>query len=281
MTFHKNDIEYTVCPMCECEKYKKAYDFTPFAVVRCDACGIFYLNPRPAENAALKLYEDDNYYKGKERGYSDYFLQESALKATFRRLLQNLKKRGIYGGSLLEVGCGYGYLLEEAKEFFDYRAGTDFSDNAVLHAGKKADLVVKGGVEALPPERKFDCIISMHVIEHVYNPKEFLEQLMPFINPGGRLVIGTPDMGSFWRIIMGRRWSSFKVPEHVIFFDKKSLVDLMHTIGLQNIAIIPYPHAFPVSLVAEKFGFSFPSFLDRFYVWIPATTIAMYGTLSQ
>jgi len=278
MTFHKNNLENTACPVCKCEEYKKAYDFAPFAVVRCNACRIFYLNPRPAERAALKLYKNGNYYKGQESGYSNYFLQESALRATFRKLLQNLKKRNIYGGSLLEVGCGYGYLLEEANGFFEYRAGTDFSEDAVLHSGKKVDLVVKGGVEALPPGRKFDCIISMHVIEHVYNPKEFLEHLLNCLNTGGHLVIGTPDMGSFWRFIMGRRWSSFKIPEHVLFFDKNSLSGLMHNIGLQNINILPYPHAFPVSLVAEKFGISFSSFLDRFYIWIPATTIAVYGT---
>jgi len=287
MTFDKNNLEYTACPVCGCEEYKKAYDFIPFAVVRCNACRIFYLNPRPAEEAVLKLYEDDKYYKGEARsggcaksGYSNYFLQEPALRATFHKLLQNLKKRNIYGGSLLEVGCGYGYLLKEAKDFFDYRAGTDFSKNAVLHAGQNIDLVVKGGVEALPPDRKFDCVISLHVIEHAYNPKEFLKRLLSCLNPNGRLVIGSPDMGSFWRVIMGRRWPSFKIPEHVLFFDKNSLSGLMHNIGLQNINILPYPHAFPVSLIGEKFGISFPSFLDRFYVWIPATTIAVYGSFS-
>ena len=77
-------------------------------------------------------------YQGGQSGYADtsYFEQETALRATFKRLLRNLEKREMTGGELLEIGCGYGYLLDEARPYFSRRVGTDFSPEAAAHARK-------------------------------------------------------------------------------------------------------------------------------------------------
>jgi len=40
--------------------------------------------------------------------------------------MKELHKRNVTGGKLLEIGCGFGFLLDEAKNYFDYRIGTDF-----------------------------------------------------------------------------------------------------------------------------------------------------------
>ena len=64
-----------------------------------------------------EVYREPSYYEGGESGYADtsYAAQEFALRAMFQRLLQNLAKRGLTGGDLLEVGYGYGHLLDEAR----------------------------------------------------------------------------------------------------------------------------------------------------------------------
>jgi SAM-dependent methyltransferase len=178
---------------------------------------------------------------------------------------------------LLEVGCGYGYLLEEGIGYFNPRIGTEFSPQAVKEAQRRADYIFEGGIEQIPPDERFDCIIANQVIEHVYEPQRFLEQLIAHLRPGGRVVIATPDMGSFWRRLMGHHWPSFKIPEHIIFFDKKSLYTLMRQAGLIKISILPYPHAFPLSLIASKLHTPLTSRLGKINLWIPATTIAMYG----
>jgi SAM-dependent methyltransferase len=84
---------------------------------------------------------DESYFEGGEVGYSSYVDQEASLRATFRRFLLNLEKRNLTKGALLEVGCGYGYFLNEAKGFFDFRIGTDFSRRAVKEARLRADYV--------------------------------------------------------------------------------------------------------------------------------------------
>lgn len=227
----------------------------------------------------MHRYQDDGYFQGENEGYSAYEAQEAALRATFRRFLRALEARGPCGGKLLEIGCGYGFLLSECRELFRSRTGTDYSHKAVSLARRHAESVYVGGVDAVPSCAKFDCIVANQVIEHVYRPKEFVKGLKEHLNPGGRVVLTTPNMGAFWRRLMGHRWPSFKVPEHVVFFDRASLIRLLEDCELRSIGVLPYPHAFPLPLVGEKLGVRLPSFLGRFSLWLPATTIAAYGVV--
>jgi hypothetical protein len=51
----------------------------------------------------------------------------------------------------------------------------------------------------------------------------------------------------------------------------------MKEVGLVNIQSLPYPHAFPLPLVASKLGIKLPSKLSNLNLWMPATTLALYG----
>src|SRR5262249_4529231 len=153
------------------------------------------------EAAMQKAYRQSSYYEGGTSGYADtsYTAQESALRATFKRLLVNLARRGLTGGDLLEIGCGYGYLLDEARSFFDQRVGTDFSSQAAEIARATGAEVFIGGVDQVPPESKFDCVVATQVIEHVYEPLSFVKALAEHTKLGGHIVIATPDIGGALR----------------------------------------------------------------------------------
>ena len=230
-----------------------------------------------------ETYRKSSYYEGGACGYADtsYTDQEPALRATFKRLLHNLLKRRLAGGDLLEVGCGYGYLLDEARLFFDRRIGTDFSPEAAEIARSTGAEVFVGGVEQLPPERKFNCVIATQVIEHVYEPLSFVTGLARRTKPGGHVILTTPDIGGVLRKVMGRRWPSFKAPEHVLYFNFRTLTAIMHRVGLSDVRPLPCPHAFPLGLIAAKFGLSMPRLIARVKVWVPATTVAAYGRVSN
>lgn len=230
-----------------------------------------------------EAYRQSSYYEGGTCGYADtsYVAQESALRETFKRLLRNLARRGLTGGDFLEIGCGYGYLLGEARCYFDRRVGTEFSAQAAEIARVTGAEVFVGGVEQLPAEAKFDCIVATQVIEHVYEPLTFVKQLVSQAKNCGHIIIATPDIGGILRKAMGRRWPSFKVPEHVLYFDYKTLRGLMSRAGLNNVRRLPYPHAFPLGLIAAKFGVMMPPQLARLKIWVPSTTVAAYGRVSN
>lgn len=269
-------VERCACPLCGADApLATPYAEPPFAIARCGGCGLWYLNPRLTVEDTRRFYESDDYFGGGSAGYADYGSQERSLRATFRRLLGALRARGATGGELLEVGCGPGYLLDEAGAFFDGRAGVELSPAAAREARARTGAEVFGGNAEIPPDRRFDCVIATHVIEHIHDPVPFVADLAGRLRPGGSLVLAAPDMGSLFRHAMGRRWPSFKYPEHVSFFDRRTLARLLGTAGLTGTQRVPYPHAFPLSLVLAKAGLRGPAWTERVDVTLPATTVCL------
>jgi len=277
------DLENPACPLCGGDATTaKRYALDRYGVVRCASCRLWYLRPRLQESAMLKLYASDSYFQSpNDSGYSSYIAQQESLRNTFRRFVRQLHTKGFSGGRLLEVGCGYGYLLEQAEPYFSYRLGTDYSREALQQAAPRCDETILGGVDEVPAGQTFDLIVTVGVIEHIYRPLEFNGKLWERLNKGGKLIHATPDMGSFWRHIMGSRWASFKVPEHVAFYDRNTLSELFTRSGFRKLQRLNFPHAFPLSLVAEKFGVRAGSALGAFNVWLPATTLALVGHKSD
>ena len=75
-----------------------------------------------------EAYRQLSYYEGGACGYADtsYTAQESALRATFKRFLHNLADRRLTGGTLLEVGCGYGTCLTKLDHILSIALGRSF-----------------------------------------------------------------------------------------------------------------------------------------------------------
>ena len=130
---HRAKLEYPACVVCGSDRREFPFRLhDPYNIARCTTCGFCYLYPRIIASAMQEAYRQPSYYEGVACGYADtsYATQEFALRATFKRLLHNLADRRLTGGALLEVGCGYGYLLDEARPYFDCRVGTEFSQKA-------------------------------------------------------------------------------------------------------------------------------------------------------
>ncbi|SHK61347.1 Methyltransferase domain-containing protein [Shimia gijangensis] len=270
-------VEECACPMCgRAESEATRYEQIPFKIKRCSSCALWFLSPRLAEEDAQQFYHSDAYFAGGhgESGYEDYSVQERSLRATFRKFLKTIDAKAATGGAFLEVGCGPGYLLDEANSYFESLAGVELSDKAAKQAASLTGARIYNDIEEIDDVPAFDCIVATHVIEHIYEPVAFVETLARRLKPGGSIILAAPHMGSLYRRIMGRRWPSFKYPEHVSFFDQKTLPDLFRRAGLEVTGNVPYPHVFPLSLVLSKFGIKGPLWTDGVDVTLPATTIS-------
>lgn len=273
--------EEAACPLCGSAASAPVHRFGPYGVVRCRDCGLDYLSPRLTEPAMRVRYESGDYYEGGAAGYDSYLAQEPALRATFSRVLTNLVAAGFTGGDLLEIGSGYGFFLDEARDTFRTMTGTELSEEAAAGARSRGLNVLTGGLDELPAAARFDCIFSGHVIEHVYEPHEFMARLVSLLRPGGVMVLGTPDGGSVWRRLMGASWPSYKLPEHVAFYSRGTLSRLLGEAGLVDVQPFSYPHAFPLSLILQRLGLGRlarrSGRLGGLALWLPATTVAMAG----
>lgn len=274
----ESDLETTHCLLCKSSKSLIVHTFRPFTIVICEQCSLIYLTPRLKETVMRSIYQSDTYFLQKdETGYDDYSFQENSLRITYRRFLKELQKHGMTSGRLLEIGTGYGYFLDEARGYFQDVSGVELSERAACYAHKISGCNIHvGTVSNLPVEwNNFDVIVLINVIEHIYEPLEFLLSVRQRLKDDGRIVIGTPDIGSFWFKILKKRWPSFKIPEHVAFYSKKTLTLLLQKAGFKQIQPIPYPHAFPVGLIMRKLRVNISSSLSKIPVWIPKTMIAL------
>lgn len=279
-TIENSALETTLCPICRSSEISVLHTFEPFKVVSCSNCRLIYLNPRLKESDIIKVYQENEYFSDSgDSGYQNYnyIAQEETLRMTFRRFLAELKKHGMTSGRMLELGCGYGYFLDEAKHHFSYLAGTELSQEAGDYARKisGADLYF-GELSSLPEEIcDFDLIVAANVIEHIYDPIEFIVALKKKLVIGGRIVMATPDIGSIWYKIMKSRWQSFKIPEHVVFYSKSTLINLFKKAGFHNIMPITFTHAYPLGLLTSALGIPLNGAISRKPVWLPWTVTAV------
>lgn len=283
LSFHTNSadeiiLESTPCLLCRSSNSSIIHTFGRLHVVACNNCKLVYLSPRVKESNLKNLYQrGDYFFRSQDTGYINYAFQEKSLRITFRRFLKELKIRGLTSGKLLEIGCGYGYFLDEAKYFFSERFGTELSEDAGNIAKKLSGVQVHvGDIGSMPPSlTNFTLVVLINVIEHIYSPVQFLSSIKQRLKDNGRIVVATPDIGSFWHLIMRKKWPSFKIPEHVAFYSRKTLKYLLQKSGFDDIQLLPFPHAFPLGTVAQKLGGSIPPEFGSRSVWLPKTMIAM------
>lgn len=107
------------------------------------------------------------------------------------------------GISVLDVGCAYGTLALYARK----RLNAKVLALDVLHQEAIARLLAEHGVEygkCFPeneplPDGRFDLIIFTEVIEHLdFHPVPTLKKFHAALNPGGHLILSTPDADSAW-----------------------------------------------------------------------------------
>ncbi|MFG1818527.1 class I SAM-dependent methyltransferase [Kribbella sp. NPDC049174] len=202
-----------------------------YGIEECPACGLVQLVPTPTPETLRALYEGDSYFGGDgDTGYSQYESQELEYLATFREDVRRIAEF-IPSGRVLEVGCGYGYFLQCALDAGYDAYGIDLSPAAVKWAAERhPGRVFCGLLEEVPEiqEQQYDVIFGSHLIEHLTEPGAFLETASRLLRPGGLIVMVTPNIKSLLSRVSGSRWVSFKIPEHVSYYDPATITTLLN-----------------------------------------------------
>ena len=200
-----------------------------FAFYRCNACGLIFLSPVPAD---LGAYYPQDYYT------SPRSLTEVAQAAEAERYKIDIVKRWKRGGRLLEIGPSWGGFLYLAKQaIFEAEAiemdpaCCDFIRTVV---GVPA-LQSNDPMEAIRDRGPFDVVALWHVIEHIPELWDTLEAIAGRLNPGGILVIAAPNPGSLQFQAQGRRWPHVDAPRHVLLVPSSLLADRLRSKGLVTV----------------------------------------------
>jgi 2-polyprenyl-3-methyl-5-hydroxy-6-metoxy-1,4-benzoquinol methylase len=146
------------------------------------------------------------------------------------------------GARLLDVGCGCGELAARLSRLGWDARGIDPDPHAVDQAQSMGRPVALAGVESLADMTDtFDAITLFHVIEHVFEPMKVLRNLARLLNPGGQLVVVTPNAGSLCSRFFGRHWRGLEPPRHLQLFTRRSLDEALGEVGFKNRTIKTSP----------------------------------------
>lgn len=135
--------------------------------------------------------------------------------------------------SALDVGCSIGASVEAAERLNWRSVGVDVSEDAVDFCSRRGLKCYSYHGQHLPFESgTFDVLTAWHVIEHVLDVTETLEDWARVLKPGGLIVLATPDGASPKVKKLGKAYKKFWAPEHTYTFNPENLSQFATRVGL-------------------------------------------------
>jgi SAM-dependent methyltransferase len=207
---------------------------------RCGECGTVHQLSAPRGSELHDLYRDME----DER----YLWEEEGRRRQARRLL-DLLGRYAPRGRLLEIGCGPGLLLDEARGRGYEVEGVELSSGAVRYARERLGLDVRemafedAALAGTLGHERYDVVLAVDVLEHLDEPIAALDRMRALLAPGGALLIVTSDPASLVARLLGRRWWCFE-PAHICLMPRVTMRRLIRERGLRLEADVRLVHTF-------------------------------------
>lgn len=232
---------FRICPICSSDNgeilHTQEFSLSAnnplpqkYDVVCCNNCGFVFADSPVTQKEydiyyeQLSKYEDEVTATG--TGLTD--CNAERLFQTVQEIEKILPNKSI---KILDVGAANGGLLLALKdEGYCCLTGLDPSAACVRKMQSKGLRAMMGGIFSIPHlNEKFDCIVLTHVLEHIYDVRGTIENLLLLLNEGGILYIEVPNAALYSKY--------FIVPfyyfdcEHINHFDKASIKNLLSIFG--------------------------------------------------
>nr|WP_287295178.1 MULTISPECIES: class I SAM-dependent methyltransferase [unclassified Moorena] len=138
------------------------------------------------------------------------------------------------------MGCGNGSLTNFIAQQGYEVVGVEESESGIkLASDNFTDCqFIQGSIYNLPYAElsdKFDIVISLEVIEHLFYPKELVRAAKKVLKPHGRLIITTPYHGYLKNLMlavtgkMDKHFTALWDCGHIKFFSVKTLTTLLES----------------------------------------------------
>lgn len=224
MNLHKQCIN---CNSAEIVPYKRYYNK---GIVKCKNCGLLFMEKNPS------IEELDAYY-----GTYTYNREEYVSPITVKsygKLLDEFEKYR-KTNKILDVGCGRGWFLVEAKKRGWEVFGTEYGDTAVNLCLSEGIAMKKGKLNPADFDAKsFDIITSFEVLEHITNHNEELSNIYTLLRNGGLFYCTTPNFNALLRYKYKENDRIIGYPEHLTYFTSKTLSKIVTQNGFSKKKII-------------------------------------------
>ena len=266
-------IVYSACPCCkgvDISKVLSAADHTvsneTFEIWQCNVCTARFTQNVPDKNEIEKYYKSENYisHSDTKQGFINslyHFVRKRTLNGK-RKLVEKYTKLSI--GKILDIGAGTGAFLQVMQKSEWEVTGFEPDETARENAKKLYGLSLQPSEELFNLKAEtFDAITLWHVLEHVHELHEYMDQLKKLLKLTGCLFIAIPNYACYDEKIYKEFWAGYDVPRHLYHFSPTSITQLLLQHGLQLKEIKPmWYDSFYVSMLSEKYKTGKNNFLN-------------------
>ena len=222
-SFHASDLTPEVFSA------RRSPDRVHYQMVKCLRCGLARSDPVADAAVTTELYARSGFH---------YEAEVGNLTTTYGRYLSELERLGVRKEALLEIGCGNGFLLEEAiRRGYTVVRGVEPSADAVAQAppSVRDGIVVDIMRPGLFQEGTFDAICLFQVLDHLPDPGSVLEESLRLLRPGGMVLCLNHDIGALSARLLRERSPIIDI-EHTYLFSRATISQLFETHGYRVLA---------------------------------------------
>lgn len=256
-------LHYTHCPVCNSTTINPLLTATDFSVSKedfviwqCSDCSLRFTQDVPDESSIGPYYASPDYisHSNTDKGLLNKLYQRVrnfTLEQKASLIIGQTKAKGV----VLDVGAGIGAFLSVMKEKGWRVKGIEPDEVARANAKTLFDLSLSQPSELYSlPTNSYDAITLWHVLEHVHDLHNYVEQLKNLLLPNGKIFIAVPNYTSADAAAYRNYWAAYDVPRHLYHFTPKAIETLMKLHGLTLVAKKPmWFDAFYISLLSSKY----------------------------
>ena len=207
-----------------------------FQVVSCSGCGLLRLFPQPSLEELRGFYPDKYWHQsdGTAAGRLEELYRRVVLRDHVHFVETALRQSGS-AGPVLDVGCGGGLFLRLLKRRGFPVLGLDLSPSAARLAWEQNRVpAVCGLLDAVPfAAESCGAITMFHVLEHLPDPRVYLDSARRLLRPEGRLIVQVPNAACWQFRLLGSSWNGVDVPRHLFDFRACDLDRLLTVCGFE------------------------------------------------
>lgn len=228
------------CPSCDGSRRERAWTKYELNYVSCLDCRTIYISPRPPPPVLEDYYKhSENYAYWNDVIFpaSEGARREKLFKPRANRLVELCRRHGITGGTLLEIGAGFGTFGEEVKRlrFFQRFLAVEPTPDLARTCRSRGLEVLESPIEKVAlPDASIDVIASFEVVEHLFAPHEILQKARALLRPGGLMIVSVPSAAGFDVMELREKSGAVDV-EHLNYFTPSSLGRLFERCGFKTV----------------------------------------------
>ena len=211
---------------------RRVPDRIHYRIVKCSICGLVRSDPVADSRILGQLYAQSTF---------DYGDEVDNLKLTYGYYLSKLNKYDVQKRTLLEIGCGNGFFLEEGlKQGYVNVVGVEPSADAVARANSKvrSQIICDMMRPGLFGKGQFDVICMFQVLDHIADPAGLLAECYHVLKPGGLILCLNHNIEAISARLLRNRSPIVDI-EHTFLYSPDTMRHLFSSSGFKVLRIHP------------------------------------------